>query len=79
MRRRIVRPAAFWREVDLRIRSAIALDPQLGSAYEHAPTCACVTCEAVAERLADVVHRVEQEVRQQLACEVADDLHDGDA
>jgi hypothetical protein len=76
VKRRVVRPAAFWREVDLRIRSAIALDAQLGSAYEHSPTCACVTCETVAERLADVVERVEQEVRQQLACEVADDVGD---
>jgi hypothetical protein len=57
----------------LRIRSAIALDAQLGSAYEHAPTCACVTCETVADRLGELVERVEQEVRQQLACEVADE------
>ena len=73
MRRRVVRPAVFWREVDVRLRRAIALDAQLGTAYEHAPTCACATCETVAERLAEVVERVEQEVRQQLACEVADD------
>lgn len=76
MQRRIVRPASFWREVDLSIRAAIALDAQLGTAYEHAPTCACSVCELVAERLAAVVHRCEQEVRQQLACEVADDLGD---
>lgn len=72
----MVRPAVFWREVDVRLRRAIALDAQLGTAYEHEPTCACVTCETVAERLADVVERVEQEVRQQLACEVADDVGD---
>lgn len=72
----MVRPAVFWREVDVRLRRAIALDAQLGTAYEHAPTCACVTCETVTERLADVVERVEQEVRQQLACEVADDVGD---
>lgn len=76
MRRRVVRPAAFWREVDLRIRSAIALDAQLGSAYEHSPTCACVTCETVADRLGELVERVEAEVRQQLACEVVDDVED---
>lgn len=76
MRRRVVRPAAFWREVDLRIRSAIALDAQMGSAYEHAPTCACVTCETVADRLGELVERVEAEVRQQLACEVVDDVED---
>lgn len=74
--RRVVRPAHFWREVDLRIRSAIALDAQMGSAYEHAPTCACVTCETVADRLGELVERVEAEVRQQLACEVADDVGD---
>lgn len=76
MRRRVVRPAAFWREVDLRIRSAIALNAQMGSAYEHAPTCACVTCETVADRLGELVERVEAEVRQQLACEVVDDVED---
>jgi hypothetical protein len=67
-----VRPAVFWRQVDVRLRRAIALDAALGTAYEHAPTCACVTCETVAERLAEVVERVEQEVRQEMACEDAD-------
>ena len=76
MTRRVVRPAVFWREVDVRLRRAIALDAQLGTAYEHAPTCACATCETVAEQHAEVVERVEQEVRQQLACEVADDVGD---
>lgn len=74
--RRVVRPAEFWRTVDLSIRSAIALDGELGTAYEHAPTCACVICERVAERLGAIVERCEQETRQQLACEVADDLGD---
>lgn len=74
--RRIVRPANFWREIDLRIRAAIALDAALGTAYEHEPLCACATCEAASERLEAVIHRIEQEVRQVLACEVADDLED---
>lgn len=74
--RRIVRPANFWREIDLRIRAAIALDPALGTVYEHEPLCGCVTCEAASERLEAVIHRIEQEVRQVLACEVADDLED---
>lgn len=78
-RRRVVRPAAWWREVDLRIRAAVALDAAMGTAYEHAPTCACPTCELVGARLVELVERIEQEVRQTLTCEVVDELDEGDA
>lgn len=74
---RVVRPATWWREVDLRMRAAVALDPELGSAYEHEPTCACPVCMRAAERLHQLAERIEAEVRQTLICEVADD--DGDA
>lgn len=78
-RRRVVRPAAWWREVDLRIRAAVALDAAMGTAYEHAPTCACPTCELVGARLVELVERIEQEVRQTLTCEVVDELDEVDA
>lgn len=74
---RIVRPATWWREVDLRIRAAVALDPELGSAYEHAPTCECPVCMRTVDRLGELIERIEAEVRQTLICEVADD--EGDA
>lgn len=73
-RRRVVRPAAFWREIDLRIRAAVALDASMGTAYEHAPMCACPTCELVADRLGELVERIEQEVRQTMTCEVCDEV-----
>lgn len=78
-RRRVVRPAALWREVDLRIRAAVALDAAMGTAYEHSPLCACPTCELVAERLGELVERIEAEVRQTLTCEVVDELDEDDA
>ena len=74
--RRVVRPAALWREVDLSIRAAIALDAKLGTAYEHEPLCACPICVEVVDRLAAIVWRCESEVRQRLTCEVCDDLGD---
>lgn len=77
--RRVVRPATWWREVDLRIRAAVALDASMGTAYEHAPTCACSTCELVGARLVELVERIEQEVRQTLVCEVVDELDEVDA
>lgn len=78
-RRRVVRPAAWWREVDLRIRAAVALDAAMGTAYEHEPLCACPTCELVATRLGELVERIEAEVRQTLVCEVVDELDEADA
>ena len=66
---RVVRPAAWWREVDRRIRVAVALDASMSTAYEHMPTCACTTCESVAARLGELIERVEAEVRQDLVCE----------
>jgi len=77
--RRVVRPAAWWREVDLRIRAAVALNASLGTAYEHDPLCACSTCEVVGARLVELVERIEQEVRQTLVCEVVDDCDEVDA
>jgi hypothetical protein len=77
--RRVVRPATWWREVDLRIRAAVALDAPMGTAYEHAPTCACSTCELVGARLVELVERIEAEVRQVLVCEVVDELDEADA
>lgn len=66
---RVVRPATWWREVDRRIRVAVALDAPLATAYEHQPLCPCTNCEAVAARLGELIERVEAEVRQDLACE----------
>jgi hypothetical protein len=77
--RRVVRPATWWREVDLRVRAAVALDAAMGTAYEHAPTCACPTCELVGARLVELVERIEAEVRQVLVCEVVDELDEADA
>jgi hypothetical protein len=76
---RVVRPATWWREVDLRVRAAVALDAAMGTAYEHAPTCACPTCELVGARLVELVERIEAEVRQTLVCEVVDELDEVDA
>lgn len=79
MTRRVVRPAAWWREVDARIRAAVAFDAAMGTAYEHEPLCACQTCELVAARLGELVERIEAEVRQELTCEVVDELDEADA
>ena len=46
----------------------------MGTAYEHAPTCACSTCELVGARLVELVERIEAEVRQTLVCEVVDEV-----
>lgn len=73
MTREIVRPAQWWREVDRKMRAAVALDPELGSAYEHAPTCACPVCVRAGERLQALAERIEAETRQTLICEVHDD------
>lgn len=72
--RRVVRQPELWRTVDLRIRRAVSLDAAMGTAYEHPPLCECAVCVAVQERLARVIERIEAEVRQELVCEVADDL-----
>ena len=76
MTRRVVRAPAFWRTVDLRIRQAISLDAKMGTAYEHTPLCECSVCVSVVERMGELIERIEAEVRQELVCEVADDLED---
>lgn len=76
MTRRVVRQPELWRTVDLRIRRAVSLDAAMGTAYEHPPLCECSVCVAVQERLTKVIERIEAEVRQELVCEVADDLED---
>lgn len=74
MTARVVRAPELWREIDQRIRRAIARDAEAGTLYAHGHACSCVICERldVRARLDAVIERAEAEARQELTCDPAD-------
>lgn len=69
MTRRVVRWPEYWREVDRRVRIAVALHSDLSTTYEHTPLCECPVCRGCSDRIGAIIERIEAEVRQDMICE----------